>query len=97
MCWISAIRSSDALSPASVTATSPGTSLSSQEVVSREEVAATAERTRLFGFEVDLLVEAPGGARPGSLPPLYAEDDAWLSEHRDAPAAALLERSTLGS
>ena len=48
------------------------------------------ERTRLFGFEVDLLVEAPGGARPGSVPPLYEDDAAWLAEHGDDPAGALL-------
>ena len=53
-----------------------------EQIVPREVVAAEPERTRLFGFELDLLVEAPGGARPGSLPPLYPEDEAWLEDAR---------------
>jgi glutaconate CoA-transferase subunit A len=61
-----------------------------EEIVSREVVAAATERTRLFGFEVDLLVEAPGGARPGSCPPLYAEEEAWFEKHAAAPGEALL-------
>ncbi len=71
--------------------------VSVEQVVPAEEVAAAPERTKLFGFEVDLLVESPRGAWPGSLPPLYEDDEAWWSEHRDAPAEALLERSTSGS
>ena len=35
-------------------------------------------------------VEAPGGARPGSCPPLYGEDEAWLEEHAAAAGEALL-------
>ena len=42
------------------------TIVSVEEIVSAEVVAAEPERTKLFGFEIDLLVEAPGGARPGS-------------------------------
>jgi len=61
-----------------------------EEIVPREVVADATERTRLFGFEVDLLVEAPGGARPGSCPPLYGEDEAWLEEHAGAAGEALL-------
>jgi glutaconate CoA-transferase, subunit A len=61
-----------------------------EEIVPRSVVAGASERTRLFGFEVDLLVEAPGGARPGSLPPLYAEDEAWLGENAAAVGEALL-------
>jgi glutaconate CoA-transferase subunit A len=64
--------------------------VSVEEIVEAAVVAAEPERTKLFGFEIDLLVEAPGGARPGSAPPLYAEDAAWLAAHRDAPGAALL-------
>jgi glutaconate CoA-transferase subunit A len=61
-----------------------------EQIVPREVVREANERTRLFGFEVDLLVEAPGGARPGSLPPLYGEDEAWLEEHAGGVGEALL-------
>ena len=36
--------------------------VSVEEIVPADVVAAEPERTKLFGFEVDLLVEAPGGA-----------------------------------
>jgi len=65
--------------------------VSVEEIVPAEVVAAEPERTKLFGFEVDLLVEAPGGARPGSLPPLYHEDGEWIAAHRDALGSDLLE------
>ena len=65
--------------------------VSVEEIVSADVVAAEPERTKLFGFEVDLLVEAPGGARPGALPPLYHEDGEWIATHRDALGAELLE------
>jgi glutaconate CoA-transferase subunit A len=71
--------------------------VSVEEVVSTDEVAATAERTRLFGFEIDLLVEARDGARPGSMPPLYDDDRDWFAAHRDAPAKALLEAGARAS
>ena len=61
--------------------------VSVEEIVSADVVAAEPERTKLFGFEVDLLVEAPGGARPGSVPPLYHEDGEWLAEHARRPGA----------
>ena len=66
------------------------TVVSDEELVERDVVEASPERTRLFGFEVDLLVEAPGGARPGSAPPLYEDDDAWFAANARDPAAALL-------
>lgn len=69
------------------------TVVSVEEVVGCEVVEASPERTRLFGFEVDLLVEAPGGARPGSVPPLYEEDAAWFAAHAADPAQALLQKS----
>ena len=53
--------------------------VSVEEIVPADVVAAEPERTKLFGFEVDLLVEAPGGARPGALPPLYHEDGEWIA------------------
>ena len=66
------------------------TVVSVEELVERDVVEASPERMRLFGFEVDLLVEAPGGARPGSAPPLYEDDDAWFAANARDPAAALL-------
>jgi glutaconate CoA-transferase subunit A len=66
------------------------TIVSVEEIVDREIVAAEPERTKLFGFEVDLLVEAPGGARPGSVPPCYADDREWLAANLSAPGTALL-------
>jgi len=66
------------------------TVVSVEEIVPRSVVAAEPERTKLFGFEVDLLVEAPRGAWPGSLPPLYDADAAWLGENRDDVGQALL-------
>jgi acyl CoA:acetate/3-ketoacid CoA transferase alpha subunit len=68
------------------------TVVSVEQLVERDVVEASPERTRLFGFEVDLLVEAPGGARPGSAPPLYEDDDAWFAANAGDPAAALLEK-----
>ena len=65
--------------------------VSVEEVVTPQVIAESAERTRLFGFEVDLLVEAPRGAWPGSLPPLYEEDEHWLAERRDGVGEALLD------
>jgi glutaconate CoA-transferase subunit A len=67
------------------------TVVSVEEIVAADVVAAEPERTRLFGFEVDLLVEAPGGARPGTMTPLYHEDGDWIAEHRDTIGAALVD------
>jgi glutaconate CoA-transferase subunit A len=64
--------------------------VSVEEIVDAGVVAASPERTKLFGFEVDLLVEAPRGAWPGSLPPLYEDDAQWLAAHREDVGAALL-------
>lgn len=66
------------------------TVVSVEQIVPREVVTAEPERTRLFGFELDLLVEAPGGARPGSLPPLYAEDESWFEAHAGDVGEALV-------
>lgn len=70
------------------------TVVSVEEIVPADVVAAEPERTKLFGFEIDLLVEAPGGARPGALPPLYHEDGAWIRENRDTIGASLLTQSS---
>jgi glutaconate CoA-transferase subunit A len=66
--------------------------VSVEEIVPVDVVAASAERTKLFGFEVDLLVESPRGAWPGSMPPLYEEDEHWLAEHLTGVGEALLAR-----
>lgn len=67
--------------------------VSVEEIVSPEVVAESAERTKLFGFEVDLLVEAPRGGWPGSVPPLYHDDADWLRAHGAEAGPALLERA----
>lgn len=48
------------------------------EIVGAGEIAAHSELTRLFGFEVDLLVHVPGGAWPTACPPVYGEDEMAL-------------------
>ena len=70
------------------------TVVSVEEIVPAEVVAAEPERTKLFGFEVDLLVEAPQGAWPGSLPPLYHDDGEWIAAHRDGVGGALLTENS---
>ncbi len=45
-----------------------------EHLVSAEEVRRTAERTVLFGFEVDAVIEAPGGAWPTGSAPDYGAD-----------------------
>ena len=45
------------------------------------EIAARSELTRLFGFEVDVLVLAPGGAWPSASPPVSGEDHAAVAEY----------------
>lgn len=45
-----------------------------ERIVSAAEVADTAERTVLFGFEVSAVVEAPRGAWPTASPPDYEAD-----------------------
>lgn len=64
--------------------------VSVEEVVDRDTIAASAERTKLFGFEVTCVIEAPGGAWPSSLPPLYDEDAGWLADHATGVGSALL-------
>jgi glutaconate CoA-transferase subunit A len=45
-----------------------------ERIVPPEEIAATAERTVLFAFEVDAVVEVPGGAAPTGSAPDYGAD-----------------------
>ncbi len=48
--------------------------VSVDEIVPESTIAAAPEHTRLFAFEVDAVVEVPGGAWPTSSPPEYQED-----------------------
>jgi glutaconate CoA-transferase, subunit A len=48
--------------------------VSVEEIIDFEIAAAEPERTRLHSFEVDVLVEAPGGAWPTASPPALDED-----------------------
>jgi glutaconate CoA-transferase subunit A len=64
--------------------------VSVEEIVPREVIEAHPERTKLFGFEVDLVVVAPKGAWPGSLPPLYHDDRDWLRANGADAGPALL-------
>ena len=52
-----------------------------EQMVGDEQVAATSELTRLFGFEVDLVVALPGGAWPTACPPATHEDHAALGAY----------------
>ena len=45
-----------------------------ERIVDPETVASSADRTTLFSFEVDAVVEAPRGAHPCGFPPDYAAD-----------------------
>ena len=45
-----------------------------ERIVPAEEIAADAQRTVLFGFEVDAVIEAPGGAAPTGSAPDYGAD-----------------------
>lgn len=52
-----------------------------ERVVPHEEVVAARDRTLLFGFEVDMVVEVPGGAAPTALPGHYEPDLAALRQY----------------
>ncbi len=49
-----------------------------ERIVPTEEVRAQRDRTLLYGYEVDAVVEVPGGAAPTSLPGVYEPDLAAL-------------------
>jgi glutaconate CoA-transferase subunit A len=50
-----------------------------EEIVDPVVLAATSERTVLFSFEVDAIVEAPRGAAPTASPPSFAADHAAIA------------------
>ena len=49
-----------------------------ERIVESDVVAAASERTALFSFEVDVVVEVPGGAAPTASPPDYGIDHAGV-------------------
>lgn len=53
-----------------------------EEVVDGEIIAQSPELTRLFGFEVDTIVAAPGGAWPTASPPLSDTDEAAVAAYQ---------------
>lgn len=65
------------------------------EVVPAQEVAATAHLTRLFAFEVDAVVHAPGGAWPTASPPAYDEDHAAIEAYRTSQDVAALAEGAI--
>ena len=66
--------------------------VSVERLASDEEMRAQRERTLLFGFEVDAVVEVPRGAAPTALPGSYDPDLAALRRYVERvgadPAAA---------
>jgi glutaconate CoA-transferase subunit A len=56
--------------------------VSVDEIVPETVIAAESQYTRLFAFEVDAVVEIPGGSWPTSSPPGHEEDLAALAEYR---------------
>lgn len=55
--------------------------VSVDEVVPDSVIAAEPQHTRLFAFEVDAIVEIPGGAWPTSSPPGYEADLSILADY----------------
>ena len=62
-----------------------------EEIVPGAAIAADSHLTRLFSFEVDLVVPAAGGSWPTAFTPLHIEDGPWLHENAADPGRALLE------
>jgi glutaconate CoA-transferase subunit A len=62
-----------------------------EEVVPPETITRDGHLTRLFSFEVDLVVPAPGGSWPTAFAPLRGEDGLWLHQHAADPGRALLD------
>jgi glutaconate CoA-transferase subunit A len=58
-----------------------------EEIVDSDDIADQPHLTRLFGLEVDAVVEVPGGAWPTASPPLYQEDPETLKRYVDSKGA----------
>lgn len=52
-----------------------------ERIAGPEETLAANRRTLLFGFEVDAIVELPGGARPSAVPGRYPADMAAVARY----------------
>ena len=63
-----------------------------EEVVGEAVVAGESHLTRLFGFEVDLVVEAPGGSWPTACRPLHDVDDEALAAYAASGGDSALVR-----
>ena len=62
-----------------------------EEIVPASTIARDGALTRLFSFEVDLVVPAAGGSWPTAAAPVRGEDARWLHEHASDPGQALLD------
>ena len=51
------------------------------QIVSEEAIASSPEHTHLFGFEVDMVVELPGGSWPTSSPPEHEVDESAIGAY----------------
>jgi glutaconate CoA-transferase, subunit A len=64
-------------------------------IVPTEEIVAANDRTLLFGFEVDVVVEVPRGAAPTALPGRYDPDLAGLRRYLAAVAGGGAPRDAM--
>jgi glutaconate CoA-transferase, subunit A len=73
--------------------------VTTDNLVSESEVTASADRTVLFGFEVDAVVETERGAFPTASPPDYEADVAAVAAgatvdlHQPAAAGVIMEEN----
>ena len=58
-----------------------------EQVISREALRKDPRPTALYGYEVDAVVEMPGGARPTAMPGHYEADTAGIQRYLEAVAA----------
>ena len=59
-----------------------------ERLVDGEELARQPELTTIPGFQVDMVIETPGGARPASCAGYYGVDEAYLAEYYRAAAGS---------
>lgn len=66
-----------------------------EEIVSTEEIEEMPSLTRISGFLVDAVIEAPFGAHPCSHVPRYVQDAWWLMDYQRSALAGGDEYSEL--